>query len=200
MAIWLVRHGETELNAARVLQLPDTPLSQRGLGQAAALAERIRSLPIVRVVASDYARASHTAEFAARALGLELELEPLLQERSFGALRGTAYTDLPANLFEPEFVPPGGESWDHFRARVARAWTAMTERATQHSDGDLLVVSHGLVCRVVAEEHLGVATERAHAFPNASLTRIDGPPWRASLLACTAHLEGLPNPPASAPI
>lgn len=187
MAIWLVRHGETELNAARVLQLPETPLSSRGLGQAAALAERLRALPIEQVVSSDYARASRTAELAAHALGLPLELEPLLQERSFGALRGSAYSDLPRNLFEPDFVPPGGESWEQFRARVDRAWAAITGRASK-LPGDLLVVSHGLVCRVLAEEHLGVASELAYAFPNASLTRIDGPPWQAGLLACTAHL------------
>jgi probable phosphoglycerate mutase len=188
MAIWLVRHGETELNAARVLQMPETPLSRRGLGQAAALAERLRSLPIEQVVSSDYARASRTAELAAQALGLALELDPLLQERSFGELRGSRYDDLPPNLFDPGFVPPGGESWDQFRARVQRAWSAMTGRAAKLS-GDLLVVSHGLVCTVIAQQHLGMASE-SRAFPNASLTRIDGPPWRAGLLACIAHLAG----------
>ncbi|HEY9095643.1 MAG TPA: histidine phosphatase family protein, partial [Hydrogenophaga sp.] len=38
MTIWLVRHGETELNAARILQPADTPLSSHGLRQAHALA------------------------------------------------------------------------------------------------------------------------------------------------------------------
>jgi broad specificity phosphatase PhoE len=128
-----------------------------------------------------------TAELSARALGLSLELEPLLQERSFGALRGTAYADLPANLFEPEFSPPGGETWDQFRARVARAWQAVTARAAALA-GDLLIVSHGLVCGVVADQHLELACAPPRAFPNASLTRIDGPPWRASLVACTAHI------------
>ena len=189
MTIWLVRHGETPLNAARVLQLPDTPLSERGLEQATHLAGRVRALPITRVISSDFARASMTAGFAARALGLSLELEPLLQERCFGELRGTPYADLPGNLFEPDFSPPGGESWDQFRARVARAWSAVTERAAALA-GDLLVVSHGLVCAVLVEQHLGLAIEAPRAFPNASLTRIDGPPWRASLLACTAHLAG----------
>jgi probable phosphoglycerate mutase len=188
MAIWLVRHGETVLNAARVLQHPETPLSERGLAQAERLAERLRGLPIERVVSSDYARATMTAERAARALGLPLELEPLLQERSFGALRGTAYADLPGDVFEPDFTPPGGESPEQFQARVSRAWWAVTERAAKLA-GDLLVVSHGLVCSAIAQQHLGVPSQTARAFPNASLTRIDGPPWRAGLLACTLHLD-----------
>jgi broad specificity phosphatase PhoE len=188
MAIWLARHGETPLNAARVLQLPDTPLSERGLTQAAHLAQRVRGLPIAGVLSSDFARAAMTAEAAARALGLPLELEPLLQERSFGALRGTPYAELPPNLFEPDFAPPGGESWEQFRTRVARAWSRVTRR-TEGLAGDLLVVSHGLVCAVLAEQHLALECEAPRPFPNASLTRIEGPPWRASLLACTAHLE-----------
>jgi probable phosphoglycerate mutase len=188
MAIWLVRHGETPLNAARVLQLPDTPLSERGLAQAAELAGRVRGLPIAAVMSSDFARAAMTAQLSARALGLALELEPLLQERSFGALRGTAYADLPPNLFERDFTPPGGESWDTFRARVARAWAKVTGRAAELG-GDLLVVSHGLVCSVLAEGHVQLVSEAPRAFPNASLTRIEGPPWRASLVACTAHIS-----------
>ena len=189
MTIWLARHGETPLNAARVLQLPDTPLSERGLAQAASLAERVRGLPIAKVVSSDFARAAMTAELSARALGLPLELEPLLQERCFGALRGIPYAELPPNLFEPDFTPPGGESWEQFRARVARAWGAVTACAAELA-GDLLIVSHGLVCSVLTDRHVELAGEAPRAFPNASLTRIDGPPWRSSLIACTAHIAG----------
>jgi broad specificity phosphatase PhoE len=185
MAIWLGRHGETALNAARVLQMPETPLSEHGLSQAARLAERVRALPIARVISSDFTRAAMTAELAARALGLQVELDPLLQERSFGALRGKPYAELPHELFDPEFAPPGGETWQEFRERVARAWAAISERAAA-LEGDLLVVSHGLVCAVVTE-HLDPA-RAPRAFPNACLTRFDGPPWRVGLLACTAHL------------
>jgi probable phosphoglycerate mutase len=38
MSIFLIRHGETALNASRTLQPADTPLSPRGLAQAAAIA------------------------------------------------------------------------------------------------------------------------------------------------------------------
>ena len=45
MAIVLVRHGETESNAQRVLQHPETPLSERGLAQARRVAERLARAP-----------------------------------------------------------------------------------------------------------------------------------------------------------
>src|SRR5437667_456679 len=41
MAIYLIRHGETDANAARVVQLPTVPLSERGRDQATRLAARL---------------------------------------------------------------------------------------------------------------------------------------------------------------
>ena len=41
MTLLIIRHGETPLNVARVLQPANTPLSARGLAQAAALARRL---------------------------------------------------------------------------------------------------------------------------------------------------------------
>jgi len=40
MTILVVRHGETDGNAARILQRPDVPLNERGLRQAEQLAQR----------------------------------------------------------------------------------------------------------------------------------------------------------------
>ena len=57
MAIFVIRHGETDLNAARVFQRPETPLSERGRRQAALLAIRLQPLGITRIVTSDLARA-----------------------------------------------------------------------------------------------------------------------------------------------
>ena len=41
MTLYLIRHGETEANAARVLQQPEMPLSARGQAQARRLGERL---------------------------------------------------------------------------------------------------------------------------------------------------------------
>ena len=40
MAIFLIRHGETAGNANRVVQVPETPLSERGLAQGMSLIYR----------------------------------------------------------------------------------------------------------------------------------------------------------------
>ena len=108
-----------------MVQTPDASLSPRGLEQAERLAQRLVGHEITRIVASDLARASGTAQRLQRATGAPLELEPLLQERNFGDVRGTPYRELGVDLFAPDYAPPGGESWQIFHARVDRAWSSV---------------------------------------------------------------------------
>jgi broad specificity phosphatase PhoE len=190
-AILLVRHGETEANAARVLQRPETPLSARGLEQATRLAARLARLPIGGVLSSDLARARMTAERVALATGAPLLLDPGLQERNFGQLRGTPYAELPCNPFAPGYVPPGGESWEELHARTDAVWERVV-RLARETPGHLVVVTHGLVCHSLVSRRLELAEGvlLPGGFANTALTWIEPePPWRVSLANCTAHLE-----------
>jgi probable phosphoglycerate mutase len=137
-----------------------------------------------------------TAEAVARATGAPIEFDPLLQERNFGDVRGTAYEELGVDLFGPDYEPPGGESWAEFDERVRRAWQRVEEVAAR-CEGDLAVVTHGLVCRAVAADFVVAAAgdvsaaDTAATFLNTSLTVLRGPtPWSLELLACSAHLDG----------
>jgi len=202
--VFLIRHGETVGNAARIVQLPEATLSPRGIAQAQRLARRLGSMGIVRILASDLPRAMTTAEHVRQATGAPLELDPLLQERNFGEIRGTAYADLGFDLFAPGYAPPGGESWETFHARVDRAWELVRARAAE-TDGHLAVVTHGLVCRSLAGRHLLLPAGETvpERWENASLTILDGPaPWRVRLLNCVAHLDGLAGdgPAGPAPV
>jgi probable phosphoglycerate mutase len=195
--IFLIRHGETAGNAARIVQLPDIPLSARGLAQAERLARRLTGEAIAAVLSSDLARARQTAECLQRATGAPLTFEPLLQERDFGDIRGTAYADLDFDIFAPDYAPPRGETWAVFHARVDRAWARVQAQAAG-TDGNLAVVTHGLVCRSLAGRHLclpdgAVVPER---WENTSVTMVDCPaPWRVMLLNCVAHLDDLAATP-----
>ena len=192
MAIFLIRHGETALNAARVLQPPDTPLSERGVEQAGRLARRLATSGVVRILVSDLRRAEMTAEALARATGAPLERDPELAERNFGELRGRAYASLGLDPFAPGYTPPGGESWDAFFARVERAW-ARVDAVARHAGGPLAVVTHGLVCHAVvtrlAELAPGLASVRGWRNTSVSLLEADGTRWRVTLLDCVAHLD-----------
>src|SRR5579884_1613792 len=119
MTILLVRHGETDGNARRILQRPEVPLNERGLRQAALLAERLSADGFVHILCSDLLRARMTAAPLAARSGFAVEEHPLLQERNFGDLRGMPYAALSEDPFAADFVPPNGEDWPTFHARVA---------------------------------------------------------------------------------
>jgi probable phosphoglycerate mutase len=191
--IFLIRHGETAGNAARIVQLPDAALSPRGIAQAERLARRLVLEGITFILSSDLARAATTAEHVRRATGAPIAFEPLLQERNFGDLRGTPYDQLGFDLFAPDLEPDGGESWSIFHARVDRAWEAIQSRAAE-VHGPLAVVTHGLVCRSLAARHVVLPDGQLvpERWENTSVTILGGPaPWRVRLLNCVAHLDGL---------
>ncbi|MEM7410534.1 MAG: histidine phosphatase family protein [Myxococcota bacterium] len=188
--ILLVRHGETDGNAKRVLQFPDTPLSERGHAQAARLAERLKGAPIGGLLASDYARAQQTAEAVRAVTGATLTLDPGLRERHFGELRGRAYADLETDPFAPDYHPPGGESWEELHARVDAVWERVIAAASR-TEGHLVVVTHGLVCHSLFSRVLDLGDAVApRGLGNTALTEIDPrPPFRVERVGCTAHLD-----------
>jgi probable phosphoglycerate mutase len=192
MALIVCRHGRTALNAKRVVQPSDTPLDEEGLAQAARLASRLASHSIERIFCSDLPRARMTAAAIEAQTGLTAELTSLLQERNFGDMRGTPYAQIDFDLWALDYIPPNGEGWDAFHERVDQAWAAVVERA-QGLRGDLVVVTHGLVCHALVRRHatLGPGIELAPRWSNASVTIIEASaPHVVSLLDDTAHLDG----------
>lgn len=195
MAIFLIRHGETASNAARIVQTPDTPLSAHGIEQAERLARRLAPLGVAAILASDLPRAHMTAERIRAATRAPVTLDPGLQERNYGDIRGLPYATLGVDILAPDYEPPGGEGWDAFHARVDAVWPRIVAAAAA-ADGNLAVVTHGLVCYSLALRQLQLGPhEQAHArWANASVTIIESaPPWRVEVLNCTKHLSDETN-------
>ena len=192
MSIFLIRHGETALNASRTLQPADTPLSARGLAQAAAIGQRLVDAGVVAIVSSDLPRAAQTATAIAEACRLPIRWEPLLHERNYGDLRGQPYDTLPFDPMTLTDAPPGGESVAAFQARVAQAFARIVA-LRDGLDGNLAVVTHGLVIAAMLDLHARFADGfvRPERVGNTSLTVLSAqPPHDVGLLDCTRHLQG----------
>jgi broad specificity phosphatase PhoE len=196
--VWL-RHGETALNATRVVQPADTPLSDRGLRQAAAAARRLAAMSPVALLSSDMPRAAQTAQALAAATGLPLQTEPLLRERNFGQLRGRTHDSLGFELRTLREAPPGGESMAEFLTRVARAWhRVVAHRATL--DGPLIVVSHGLLIHAALRDHADWQDSTAVPpwLENTAVSVVDAAaPHRVRQVNCTAHLDDSGDGPSA---
>jgi probable phosphoglycerate mutase len=190
MTILIVRHGETDGNAARILQRPDVPLNERGKRQAEQLARRLCASGFACIVCSDLLRARMTAAPLAAGSGIAVEESPLLQERNFGDLRGVPYAALAEDPFGPEFAPPNGEDWPAFHARVADAFAFIVSRR-RRVNGTLVVVTHGFVCRALVERHalLPEGVVVPERFDNTGITVLhEDEPHGAGLINCTRHL------------
>lgn len=78
MRIYVIRHGETNSNADNIRQSSEGYLSEEGIQQARALAEKMSSLKIDSIFTSSYPRAKQTADIIS-ALGKGL----LVQESEY---------------------------------------------------------------------------------------------------------------------
>ena len=191
MAIFIVRHGETDGNASRMIQSPETPLNERGIAQAEALAERLAGEGVARILASDYTRARMTAGALHRATGVSIEIDPRLRERDFGDWRGTSHDVVP-HFLDDGVAPPNGETWETFHVRAGAAWAHIANLAREAAD-NVVAVTHGLVCYSFALHHLALPAgiEADRGFQNTSVTVAGSrAPWTVTTLNCTAHLSG----------
>ncbi len=141
----LVRHGEALGNEEhRFIGQSDTPLSSEGRRQAEAIADRLASQPVTRIVTSDLRRAYDTMVPLAERLGLPLELEPRFREIANGEWTGLLPEEIAAgwpDLWERyrggEDVPrPGGEQWADVAVRARTAFEELSRRAM----GELVAV------------------------------------------------------------
>lgn len=190
----LIRHGETALNAARIVQPADTPLSPRGQAQARALAARLAQTPLAGILSSDLPRARQTADAIAATRDAAITTSALLHERNFGDLRGQPYDSLGFDPQDWTGKPPNGESQAEFEIRAQAAWRVVIDHASQIG-GTIAVVTHGLVLRAWIERgsiSLPSGMVPPQRMGNTSLTIAETlPPHRVSLLNCTSHLQGV---------
>jgi probable phosphoglycerate mutase len=167
--LYLVRHGETDWNAQGRLQgWRDIPLNDRGRGQAAEAAERIRALvpdpARLAYVTSPLSRARETMEILRRTLGLDASgyrADERLKEIAFGAWEGLTWKEIrradPGGAGARErdrwgFRPPRGESYPDATARIAPALDDL--------EADAVLVCHGGTTRVIVAHLCDVAPER----------------------------------------
>ena len=199
--VLLIRHGETDWNAAGRWQgHAPVPLNAAGLRQSAALGRYLaaqRAWRIAAIYSSDLPRAMQTAQAIADALTLAVRPDPRLREKDLGHWQGLTREEVRAWDGEryahyrehwPDVPVPGGET---IHAMVARARAALDEIAAQHGGQTVIVVSHGGTISAL----LGKLQERAEipSLLNTSLSVLerdaDGGAWRLERASWTPHLD-----------
>ena len=157
----LVRHATAEGDGRFQGQI-DAQLLPEGRRQLPALSRKLRPYKITVVYASDLCRARTTAAFAARRLGVRLEIRSGLREIHFGQWQGLSWEQVlaqfpqRARLWAKQFPHgrvPGGERFSQFKRRIGRELRAI---AAANQTQSVLVVTHAGVIRVALAAALGM--------------------------------------------
>lgn len=178
MRLLLIRHGQSEGNAAAVVQgRLDFPLSALGRKQAELTAERMAGTGVDRVISSPLLRAAETATVIAQRLGMEWTPEPVLLEYDVGLVSGMTgpqirerYPEIAAQYASgrrPMF--PGEEGRETFFARLRGFLGGLVA-----DDATVVAIAHGGVIGALCYAALGVDYTRPGIFQsaNCSLTEI----------------------------
>lgn len=172
----LVRHGETDWNLQTLTQgSTNVPLNETGRGQARATGKTLAEESWHAIVSSPLDRAFETATIIARATGFsdaEVELDPDLVERAYGAVEGMPAEERKRRY--PDKVFPGAEPWESVRVRVMRS---IQRLVTEYSGRRVIVVSHaGAILNILDKVSGGEYAPGTVLLGNASmnLLRYDG--------------------------
>lgn len=157
--IFLARHGQDQDNVQGILNgRRDQALTALGISQAEQTAEHIKAsgLSFAAVYTSPLQRAQKTAEIITQKIGIDkaLVLENLI-ERNFGVMTGCATKDIE-KLCQPEIIktetityflsPEGAET---FPDLIKRAQIVLQEIRTRHQEGNILLVTHGDIGKMI---------------------------------------------------
>ncbi|MBF6318045.1 bifunctional RNase H/acid phosphatase [Nocardia cyriacigeorgica] len=159
----LLRHGQTELSVERRYSgRGNPPLTALGREQAARAAKMLAAKgDIAAVISSPLGRAQETAEAAATALGVPMQICEGLIETDFGDWEGLTFAEAverdpqlhSAWLGDPSLPAPGGESFDQVRERVE---AARRDLVALYPGANLVVVSHVTPIKTLLQLALGV--------------------------------------------
>lgn len=176
--LWLIRHGQSEVNAKRdiVGQTGDSLLTEKGRNQAQLLGERLAykdKVSFDKVYSSDYTRAHDTAKIAT-GNNQPIILAPEVREYSAGDWTGNIrhqVYDVPTLLrmaaMTSAFLPPNGESM-HMVERRASKWledTILYNKLVQEEADrrhvlklppqNIFVFSHGMTIKCLLHYIMG---------------------------------------------
>jgi broad specificity phosphatase PhoE len=158
--LWLIRHGQTDYNAANKIQGSgiDAPLNQLGIAQAKLLANAIceqLSKEEVRLYSSSLIRAKQTAAFIAEKMQIPCISSDEVVELNFGVLEGMPMEDIANeledlhNLWESGEVNVAAKEGESPKDAFKRAGNYIISQLEEITLDNAIFVIHGRLLRIL---------------------------------------------------
>ncbi len=210
MRIYVIRHGETKSNEERIRQSRDGYLSDDGIQEARALAEKLRGITIDSIFTSSYPRAKQTADIIS-ALGKNLQVQEsefLTEVRLPSEVVGKPVDDPISKRILSWVKSNTGSPFKYsdeetFKEYVSRAGKVLDHISKTKFENSVVVTHHRFIHILIATVLLGrrltpeiFATLRDHLYiSNTGITVLEKNPqegdwWRVLTLNEHSHLEG----------
>ena len=164
MKLYLVRHGESEINRQSKEQGKlhqgqlDSPLSEEGLHQATLVGNRLRDASFSLIYTSDLQRAAQTAHaIKTHHPVTQLIEDARLRERSKGSFEGKPKATHREEELAGDHLtrkPPGGESYLEQKHRVEAVLEEILEQEV-----DTLIVAHSHVIKILLRKIFSLPEE-----------------------------------------
>ena len=149
--IYIIRHGQTDMNNRKVLQgRSDHPLNDAGIAQAQKAAYELRHISFTKVYTSPLKRAVQTAEILAP--NAHAVIDDRLIEMDYGPYEGADLNHLPPEIltFFSDFAHnPAPEGMEQLSSVVERAGSFLEEIRDQ--EGDILISTHAIAMKGILE-------------------------------------------------
>jgi|SRR5579875_1579952 len=205
--VYVIRHPRTDWNdVGRYQGRLEAPLSREGRVQAGLLARTFAGQDIQAVVSSPLCRALIPARDIAAATDSPLTVDQRLTEIGLGVWEGLLTSEirdhnpdlLQAWHNTPDEVHiPMGET---IQAVAARAAAALKSILDGYPVGNVVVVTHSVVVRVLAAAALGLTLRHIHRLPasNAAMTVFCGRDLPGKVVWLNSLAAVYPSPVAAA--
>ena len=149
--LYLVRHGETKDNVARIMQgQSQGELTPAGITQMEEFAISLSRIHFDAIISSDLQRAYDSAQILGSEWNQPVQTTPLLRERDWGEFTGRFIPDLKG-LPLPDNVEKMEDLLN--RAKSFLEWTK-----TNYQGKTILAVGHGIINKAIQAVYYGKLT------------------------------------------
>lgn len=162
MKLYIIRHGETDWNAKKMLQGgSETVLNEKGRNLAMVTGNALKEISFQAAFSSPLQRAMETAKLVLGDRKLEVIPEPRIREISFGIYEGKCYhpdhMEVPADMIDNFFhhpevydAPAHGESIPAIIARTHDFYEELIHNKALE-DANVLISAHGCAVRALEQ-------------------------------------------------
>ena len=169
--LYLIRHGETELNTTGVYYgWTDCGISEKGIMQAEDLADILQNVSFDAVISSSLIRAVVTAAIVSGYTPDEIIKDERLRELNFGDWEGLHHSEVSKkhkkewDKWSSDWInvaPPRGESFFELYNRVK---SSIEDILGGYKGKKVLIVSHQGTMRIIPMILLGLTSEAYWSF------------------------------------